>query len=305
MVDSPPLHWNLLGFGCTLTDCPSSARERLVSILNACSEPAGTDHWHWHVVTLPDGSFQLQQLDISASLLVPGESSAAFTSLDNLSLAIEFGAVSRLYDHYPVLHAALLYRDGRSVLIIGPKEAGKSTLSTALWLHGWELLADDGAILESDGRWAPVPRRVSLRNGGLGVLGASLEARLLATPSAQRREGGILFHPHEFGRPAPVESVMPDAVVFLARLDAVAEPAQSMLIAPTDALLAGTAYLSTRSRAGFGEALRQLGPLFDAAPAYDLGRGPVDAMVEAVERLSGGATSETGLRSPLRFVAGA
>lgn len=48
-------------------------------------------------------------------------------------------------------HAAALARNGRSILIMADKGAGKSTLSWALQEQGWQLLADDLARVESPG----------------------------------------------------------------------------------------------------------------------------------------------------------
>jgi hypothetical protein len=52
-------------------------------------------------------------------------------------------------------HAAALARNGRSILIMADKGAGKSTLSWALQAQGWQLLADDLARVDLvDGRWS-------------------------------------------------------------------------------------------------------------------------------------------------------
>jgi hypothetical protein len=286
VTESRPLYWTLHTFECGLSGCPPAARDRFTAVLRGHDAPASPVDWHWDVEIGPDTGYRLVGGFGAAFGPMPEPVGGVHANVDALLTALEFGAVSKLYDHLDALHAALLSRNGRAVVIIGPKEAGKSTLSAALWGRGWDLLADDGAILGAAGRWYPVPRRVSLRSGGLALLDPALEERLLASPSGQRRAGGVLFHPQELGQPASPDGVMLAAVVFLARLDASAGPAEAVVIAPTDALLAGCAYLSTRSRRGFGEALRVLGPVFDAVPAFDLGRGPLDAMVATVERLA-------------------
>jgi hypothetical protein len=54
----------------------------------------------------------------------------------------------------PSLHAAALTRDGRTILIVGDKGAGKSTLSAGLVRNGWTLLSDDLSRVERiGGRW--------------------------------------------------------------------------------------------------------------------------------------------------------
>ncbi len=55
-------------------------------------------------------------------------------------------------------HAAALARNGRSILIMADKGAGKSTLSWALQAQGWQLLADDLVRVDPvEGRWSAFP----------------------------------------------------------------------------------------------------------------------------------------------------
>ena len=52
-------------------------------------------------------------------------------------------------------HAAALARNGRAILIMADKGAGKSTLSWALQSQGWQLLADDLARVDFvEGQWS-------------------------------------------------------------------------------------------------------------------------------------------------------
>ncbi|NCP11029.1 MAG: hypothetical protein GW859_03565 [Sphingomonadales bacterium] len=52
-------------------------------------------------------------------------------------------------------HAAALAKDGRAILIMAAKGAGKSTLSWALQRQGWQLLADDLVHTQVlDGQWS-------------------------------------------------------------------------------------------------------------------------------------------------------
>ena len=59
------------------------------------------------------------------------------------------------------------------------------------------------------------------------------------------------------------------------------------LIAPAHALLALLPYTNQRSRAPLGDVIRVLAPLAKRVPIFDLGRGPLDRMVAAVEELAG------------------
>jgi hypothetical protein len=63
---------------------------------------------------------------------------------------------------------------------------------------------------------------------------------------------------------------------------------------PAHAVLALLPYTNLKARGILGDAIRTLAPLAATVPAYDLGRGPLDAMARAVERLAGAAPSGSG-----------
>lgn len=76
-------------------------------------------------------------------------------------------------------HAAALVRNGRAILIMADKGAGKSTLSWALQGQGWQLLADDLARAEPvGGRWSVFPghRQTKLTPAAARAFGHSAEA---------------------------------------------------------------------------------------------------------------------------------
>ena len=71
---------------------------------------------------------------------------------------------------YLVLHAAVVARDGRALILPAPSGSGKSTLCAALALSGWRLLSDELALINSDGQIVPLPRPVSVKNQSIAVL---------------------------------------------------------------------------------------------------------------------------------------
>ena len=73
--------------------------------------------------------------------------------------------------HYLLLHAAVLERHGRAVILPGDPGAGKSTLAAALMLAGWLLLSDELAVIDrDDGRLVPLARPVSLKNQSIDII---------------------------------------------------------------------------------------------------------------------------------------
>jgi hypothetical protein len=70
-----------------------------------------------------------------------------------------------------LLHAAVLERDGRGLIMPSPSGSGKSTLCAALACRGWRLFSDETALIScEDGRLRPNPRPVSLKNASIGVI---------------------------------------------------------------------------------------------------------------------------------------
>jgi hypothetical protein len=200
----------------------------------------------------------------------------------------EFQAIFDLVSRHPhvlTLHAALLGRDGRGVLVVGPQESGKSTLATALWRRGWSLLCDDVAVINAAGVSAEAaPRRVSLRSGSRPLLGEELWQRIASTPSFMPTAEGCLFHPAEIDGPPTVRQPRLVAVVFLARRGVQIGPAEWRAINPAEALLSLAPYSNVVLQGGMAEALERLQPLANHVPAFDLGRGPLEDMIAAITR---------------------
>jgi HprK-related kinase A len=76
-----------------------------------------------------------------------------------------------------ILHAAVLERDGRALVLPAPSGSGKSTLAAALAWRGWRLFSDETAVFGlDDGLVYPNPRPVSLKNAAIDLI-ARIEPR--------------------------------------------------------------------------------------------------------------------------------
>jgi hypothetical protein len=72
---------------------------------------------------------------------------------------------------YLILHAAVIARDDRALLLSGRPGAGKSTLCAALTASGWRLLSDELTLVDlNDGRIWPVGRPICLKNESIEVI---------------------------------------------------------------------------------------------------------------------------------------
>jgi HprK-related kinase A len=89
---------------------------------------------------------------------------------------LEWGLNWCAYAHchqYLILHAAVLERGGRALILPAPSGSGKSTLCAGLLFNGWRLLSDELTLLDPrDGLIVPIPRPVSLKNASIDVVSA-------------------------------------------------------------------------------------------------------------------------------------
>lgn len=131
---------------------------------------------------------------------------------------------------YLLLHASVVERDGRAMLMTGESGAGKSTLAAMLAARGWRLMGDEFALLDpATGLIHAFPRLISLKNAAIVVMETAL-------PDAR-------FGPLLAGTPkGDIRHLVPDARA-IAAMDQPACPA--LLLFP---------------RFGFEAATRPIGP---------------------------------------------
>jgi HprK-related kinase A len=81
---------------------------------------------------------------------------------------------------YLVMHAAVVAKEDRALMMPGFPGAGKSTLCASLtWLEGWRLLSDELAILDPAlGALLPHPRPISVKNQSIDIVGGFHGTRL-------------------------------------------------------------------------------------------------------------------------------
>jgi len=73
---------------------------------------------------------------------------------------------------YLIIHAAVIEKNGKALMLPAPPGAGKSTLCAALVCSGWRLLSDELALLSlaGDNQIIPLARPVCLKNGAIEVI---------------------------------------------------------------------------------------------------------------------------------------
>ena len=79
--------------------------------------------------------------------------------------------VSSHANHYLIIHAAVIEKNGYAAVLPAPPGSGKSTLCAALVCRGWRLLSDELTLIQiRDGRIIPLPRPISLKNQSIDII---------------------------------------------------------------------------------------------------------------------------------------
>jgi len=278
------LEWTAQGFVFELRSPDEKLLERARSILAARSPAAtGAVARSWTIERAEEPEQWIVSATSETSSMIPLRAETRDMAL----LFVEYDALEWLIHNSPdtiTVHAALLSKNGKGVVIAGPSFSGKSTLATALWRDGWSLMSDDLVFIDTFARTAtPAPRRVSLRFGSKDLIGESAWNEISRTPSCVETEKGLFFHPHEVsGREKETRTDLA-AIFFLARIDTVIGAAEVRRVNPAKAAISLLPYAFNIRTLPFIEGLRRVTPLLDKVPAFDIGRGDLEAMVNAVE----------------------
>jgi hypothetical protein len=254
-----------------------------------------TTSYRWHIEqegTREDGGDKYWEVRDDSNFNISTVSS------ERALTTVEFLAVHKLYyfhDSPLIINGAVVVREGKGVLILGPNQVGKSTLACGLWQQGWSLMCDDTTLIDVKLRTAnSTPRRVSLRNSSRAFLGEELWSRISTALSSSQSNEGFLFHPDEIDdKPRPRDTEL-SAVIFLARRGHSVIGATLKRLEPANALLALLPYCNFVQRLDFinngkyqaelGRVISLIGPFVESVPAYDLGRGNLSEMMKAVEQ---------------------
>ena len=188
----------------------SPALAGLLAFIDARPEMVGLTLTTVEISADPDrDGFQL-------SLPVGGVFAPTCIDAANRLHATVFAAVQEEAPGAPLVHGASLVRDGQRLIVIGPKGAGKSTLTLHLLARGFEVEGDEHVVLREKDLVAR-PRRMRVKPGSLPLVPSLAEAVLASPRVDDPLSGGPVYavDPAISGRPWRIRPGRADHLVFL------------------------------------------------------------------------------------------
>lgn len=187
-------------------------------------------------------------------------------------------------NHHLLLHAGVVERGGRAVILPALPASGKSTLTAALSTRGFRLLSDEFAVVRlADAALLPIPRAVALKNESIEIIRAFAPDAVLGPEFPKTRKGRVAhLAPSEASVAARAVAAVPALVVF-----PMYTPGLTAEVEPFPKARAFTK-LSVNSfnyellgPAGFDT----VGALISRCGCYQLRFGELDAAIAAISRL--------------------
>jgi HprK-related kinase A len=187
-----------------------------------------------------------------------------------------------------IVHAAVLERRGKALVLPAPSGSGKSTLCAALASSGWRLFSDELALLDPrHGHAVPLPRPISLKNESIDLI-RSFAPRAILGPVVRETMKGSVTHlrPPEEAVLRENERALPAWVVAPRFSPGIAARLEPMPKARTFMRLVESAFnYNVHGREGF----RTLTRLVDNADCYQFSYSRLEDAVRVFDRLGRGA----------------
>jgi HprK-related kinase A len=215
----------------------------------------------------------------------PFEAFPADTHFPLLEWGVNFAIATRCNQHL-LLHAGVVERGGRAVLLPALPASGKSTLTAALANRGFRLLSDEfGVVRLADAMLLPMPRAVALKNESIGIIRAFAPDAVLGPEFPKTRKGTVAhMAPSAASVAARHTPAAPGLVVFPAYTPGVGAEVEPFPKARAFAKLSVNSFnYELLGPAGFDA----VGSLVARSACFRLRFGDLDAAIAEIGRLLG------------------
>lgn len=128
-------------------------------------------------------------------------------------------------NEYLKLHAAVLAKNGRCLIMPGLPGAGKSTLCAALTLRGWRLLTDENALIPlNTADVVPLCRPISLKNQSIDIIRDFDPNAIMSAVAEETHKGRVAHLKSDLAAESHDPTPLPAALVVFPEYQADANP---------------------------------------------------------------------------------
>ena len=182
------------------------------------------------------------------------------------------------------LHASVLEKAGKALIMPGSPGAGKSTLCAALMLSGWRLLSDEFALISrEDLSLTALCRAIGLKNESIDIIKAR-QPDVVMGPASRGTHKGTVAHlkPSKASVEAIAEAALPALMLFPRYL---AGEETSLSHHPKERAFITTAEQSFNYSLLGEEGYELMGRLIDQCECVDLSYSNLDEAISIVNSL--------------------
>jgi HprK-related kinase A len=194
---------------------------------------------------------------------------------------------------YLLLHAAVVERHGRALILSGKPGAGKSTLTAGLVLRGWRLFSDEVAIIPTDRpEILPLPRPVSLKGPSIDLVRQLSPSAVIGPTVDETRKGRVAhLRPPAESVARAAEPAVPAQVVFPQFVPGSRTELQP--VSRAEALLRLAHESFTYSVLG-GPGFEALANVIDGCTCFRLSFGALDEALSSLDDVTGSGAHPPG-----------
>lgn len=154
-----------------------------------------------------------------ADLLIDGESPLEALPLDMFLPLVEWGlnwTIAHRAHAWMILHAGVVARNDRALLIPAVSGAGKSTLTAGLMCNGYRLLSDEFCAIDpAAGDVMPLLRPICLKNDSIELIGRRWPGAPIGPSTPGTRKGTVAhLAPSAGSVSARTQPARPEFVIF-------------------------------------------------------------------------------------------